>query len=166
MFCLFHQITCIISRGVSYGSHFRQKSTSNAEAVKTRCLIEDCQFFGIPENDNLCSQCYAKALQLDYDLESEKKIKIEEERARKKWQIAQQQKNTNHDLHRLYYVNEPHYYQIIVERQSVSAPSSPVYRRPFKLIPCVTKGCGCFGTEEDQGLCHKCLKKKEMLFLE
>ncbi|XP_046848841.1 tumor necrosis factor alpha-induced protein 3-like isoform X2 [Xenia sp. Carnegie-2017] len=144
----------------------RQKSVPHVEAVKTRCLTEECQFFGIPENDNLCSQCYAKALQLEYDLESEKKIKAEQERARRNWQIAQQQKNTNHDFNRLHYVNEPHYYQPIVGRQSISAPSSPAKRRPSKLIPCVTKGCGCFGTEEDQGLCHKCLKKKEMLLSE
>ncbi|XP_046847966.1 tumor necrosis factor alpha-induced protein 3-like [Xenia sp. Carnegie-2017] len=39
------------------------------ETVERRCLTKKCVFFGTPENENLCSQCYAKTLKL----KSEKK---------------------------------------------------------------------------------------------
>ncbi|XP_028414019.1 tumor necrosis factor alpha-induced protein 3-like [Dendronephthya gigantea] len=136
----------------------RTQSKPDQKHGKGKCINKNCQFYGIPENNYLCSQCHAKALQEEYDRQ---RIKAEQDRSQAQW-LAQTASSEQHQLEPL---RKPFYFEAISSpNQSCSAPPSPRKgKRAQDLVPCPTKGCPRFGTKDNQGLCNICFQKKEKL---
>ena len=86
-------------------SEGHDQSKRDQKFAKGKCINKGCQFFGIPENNYLCSQCHAKALQEEYDRQ---RVKAEQDRAQAEW-LAQRASSEQRQFERL---RKPFYYEV------------------------------------------------------
>ena len=72
-----------------------------------KCITHGCKFFGVADHNYLCSQCHAKALQEQYDMQ---RIQAEQDRAQAEWvaQIA----SSRSEQFQFDFQRKPFYYEV------------------------------------------------------
>ena len=100
----YHGQLCDHHYGESLKNYHQNQHTSQTTQAGMKCITAGCTFFGIQDHNYLCSQCHAKALQAQYDLE---KMDAEQNRAQRECGVKSSFGQPKHDTSR-----KPFYYEV------------------------------------------------------
>ena len=115
--CNMHAVTyhgqlCYEHYHESLRRHKSKNNLTSQTKERMKC-INGCTFYGDPENNYLCSQCYAQSL------DDMQRIEAEQERAQEEW-IARQYAERNAEQFQFDYQRKPFYYEVNCSSQQIT----------------------------------------------